>query len=187
MSAAPLEGPDTSDLRRVPSLVVVNTGDGKGKTTAAMGIVIRAVARGWSPIVLQFLKSGEWKYGEAKVLGGLGVPFESLGDGFTWDSEDMTHTISLAKRAWERAATVIASGAHEVVVLDEVTYPITWGWIDVEEVVAAIEHRPPHVSIVLTGRDAHERLVEVADTVTEMRPVKHAFDRRIAVKKGIDY
>lgn len=187
MSDVPLEGPDTSNLRHVPSLVLVNTGDGKGKTTAAMGVVVRAVARGWSPIVLQFLKSGEWKYGEAKVLGDLGVPFESLGDGFTWDSEDMSHTIALARAAWERAAEVIASGDHEVVVLDEVTYPISWEWIDVEDVVRAIEERPSHVSIVLTGRDAHPRLVEVADTVTDMRPVKHAFDQRIAVKKGIDY
>ena len=160
MSEVPLEGPDTSDLRHVPSLVLVHTGDGKGKTTAAMGIVVRAVARGWSPIVLQFLKSGEWKYGEAKVLGGLGVPFESLGDGFTWDSEDMSQTIALAERAWERAAQVIASGDYELVVLDEVTYPITWEWIDIDEVVAAIEGRPTNVSVVLTGRDAHPRLIE---------------------------
>ncbi len=187
MSEAPLEGPDTSDLRHAPSLVLVHTGDGKGKTTAAMGVVVRAVARGWSPIVLQFLKSGDWKYGEAKVLGGLGVSFESLGDGFTWDSEDMSQTIALARKAWGRAAQVIASGDHELVVLDEVTYPIAWEWIDIDDVVAVIEGRPAHVSVVLTGRDAHPRLIEIADTVTDMHSVKHAFDQRIAVKKGIDY
>ena len=94
------------------------------------------------------------------MLGGLGVPFESLGDGFTWDSEDMSQTIALAERAWERAAQVIASGDYELVVLDEVTYPITWEWIDIDEVVAAIEGRPTNVSVVLTGRDAHPRLIE---------------------------
>lgn len=187
MTEVPLEGPDVSDLKRVKSLVLVNTGDGKGKTTAAMGVVVRAVARGWNAIVLQFIKSGEWKYGETKVLGDLGVPFEALGDGFTWDSKDLEHTKELARGAWRRAAEVINSGEYDLVVLDEVTYPITWEWIDVDDVVATIKNRPEHVNLVLTGRDAHPALVEVAHTVTEMRSVKHAFDERVSTKKGIDY
>ncbi len=187
MTDVPLEGPDVSDLTRVPSLVLVNTGDGKGKTTAAMGIVVRAIARGWRSIVLQFLKSAEWKYGEAKVLGQLGVEFEALGDGFTWDSDDLEQTKALARAAWDRAADVINSGRYDLVVLDEVTYPISWEWIPIDEVVTAITGRPDHVNIVITGRDAHPALVEVAHTATEMRPIKHAFDARIATKKGIDY
>lgn len=187
MTDVPLEGPDVSNLRRIPSLVLINTGDGKGKTTAAMGVVVRALARGWKPIVLQFLKSGEWKYGEAKVLGALGVPFEALGDGFTWDSEDLEHTKALARAAWTRAAEAINSSDYDLVVLDEVTYPITWEWIPIEDVVTTIVNRPSKVNVVITGRDAHPSLVEIAHTVTEMRPVKHAFDDQIAIKKGIDY
>jgi cob(I)alamin adenosyltransferase len=187
MSDVPLEGPDISNLTRVKSLVLINTGDGKGKTTAAMGVVVRAVARGWKAIVLQFIKSDEWKYGEAKVLGDLGVPFEALGDGFTWDSEDLEHTKALAREAWRRAAEAIDSGYHNLVVLDEVTYPITWGWIEIDDVVATIANRPEHVNIVITGRNAHPALIAIAHTVTEMRSITPAFDDGIATKKGIDY
>lgn len=175
------------ELRRAPSLVLVNTGKGKGKTTAAMGVVMRGVARGWNVAVVQFLKSGNWRTGEEKVARQLGVDWWAMGEGFTWDSEDLTIDQAVAAQAWEHAAAVIAAGEHTLVVLDEITYPVSWGWIDVEAVVEAITNRPEHVNVVLTGRNAHERLIEIADTVSEINVVKHAYQHGVRAKKGIDY
>lgn len=183
----PTDDPRPDGLRRAPSLVLVNTGDGKGKTSAAIGVVVRAVARHWSVAVVQFLKSGTWKTGEEDVCRGLGVDWWAMGEGFTWDSDDLDVDRAVAAGAWAHARSVIAAGGHQLVLLDEVTYPINWGWIDLEEVVATIEHRPPHVNVVCTGRDAPARLVALADTVTEMREVKHAYAAGIRAKKGIDY
>ena len=170
----------------VRSLVLVLTGDGKGKTTSAMGTVMRSVARGWRVAIVQFVKSGAWRSGEAEIARRLGVEFRATGEGFTWDVEDLDASIDAALRAWREAAATIAAGRHELVVLDEVTYPMNWGWIAEREVVDAIRARPSHVSIVATGRDAPEALVEVADTVTEMVNRKHAFDRGVAALRGID-
>ena len=167
--------------------MLVNTGDGKGKSTAAFGTVMRAVARGWKVAVVQFLKSGEWSVGEEKVARQLGVDWFALGDGFTWDSQDMEESQAIAVAAWERAAQLISAGDHLLVVLDEVTYPMTWNWISTAEVVETIRTRPPQVNVICTGRDAPPELVEIADTVTEMRKVKHAFDRGIMARRGIDY
>jgi cob(I)alamin adenosyltransferase len=169
------------------SVVVVNTGDGKGKSTAAFGIVLRAVARDWKVAVVQFLKSGDWHVGEEDVARRLGVDWFALGEGFTWESENLTQDQAVAQAAWERARSIIRAGAHRLVVLDEITYPMTWGWISTEDVVTTIRERPEQVSIVATGRDAPAALVEVADTVTEMRKIKHAYDAGILAKKGIDY
>lgn len=173
--------------RREPSLVLVNTGDGKGKSTAAFGTLLRAVARGWSVAVIQFLKSGDWQVGEEKILRGHGVDWWALGDGFTWDSENIEESEAIAKQAWTTAVETINSGRYDLVLLDEVTYPINWGWIDLEEVVGVVQGRPPPVSLIITGRDAPDRLVEVADTVTEMKKVKHAFDAGVMARRGIDY
>jgi cob(I)alamin adenosyltransferase len=170
-----------------PSVVLVHTGDGKGKSTAAFGIVTRAVARSWRVAVVQFLKSGEWHVGEEDVGRQLGVEWWALGEGFTWDSEDLTRDEAVAREAWNHARTVINGGEHRLVVLDEITYPMNWGWIDSDEVIATIRDRPANVNIVATGRDAPAALIDVADTVTEMRKIKHAYDRGIVAKKGIDY
>lgn len=183
----PVEGPDTSGLRHEPSLVLVNTGDGKGKTSAAMGVAVRALARGWKVLVVQFIKSGEWRAGEHEVLTGLGAEWSTGGDGFSWDSDDLDHSAELAADAWATARLAIEAGAHELVVLDEITYAISWGWIDGAEVATTITGRPSHVNIVATGRDAPASLIEVADTVTEMTNVRHAFDGGIAAKRGIDF
>jgi len=183
--------PQTHDLpnavRRARSLVLVHTGDGKGKSTAAFCIVMRAIARGWTVAVVQFLKSGEWKTGEEKLGRDLGVDWWSIGDGFTWDSDDLTRDEAVAREAWAHAKRVIEAGVHDLVVLDEITYPMNWSWIGTDEVVATLRERPEQVSIVATGRDAPPELVDVADTVTEMRKVKHAYDHGIVAKKGIDY
>ena len=174
-------------LHTARSLVLVNTGDGKGKSSAAFGVVIRAVARDWKVAVVQFLKSGEWHVGEQDVATRLGVDWFALGEGFTWDSENLAADQAVARDAWEQAKALIQGGAYRLVVLDEITYPMTWGWIDTDDVVATIRDRPATVSIVATGRDAPAALIDVADTVTEMRKVKHAYDAGIAAKKGIDY
>lgn len=182
----PTEAPPKGDVRE-PSLVLINTGDGKGKSTAAFGTLLRAVSRGWKVGVIQFLKSGEWQVGEEKILTGLGVAWWSMGDGFTWDSKDIDESEAIAGEAWARARELIGSGEYDVILLDEVTYPINWGWIDVSEVVATITERPRRTSVILTGRDAPEPLVEIADTVTEMVKVKHAYDRGVMARRGIDY
>ena len=183
----PVDDPRPDGLRRAPSLVLVHTGDGKGKTSAAVGVVVRAVARDWRVAVVQFLKSGGWHSGEEKVCRRLGVDWWALGEGFTWDSEDLTRDEAMAARAWRQARDTMAAGAHQLVVLDEITYPMNWGWIDTAEVVAAIDARPSHVNVVCTGRDAPAALIEVADTVSRVDAVKHAYEQGIRAKKGIDY
>lgn len=188
MSSAPLtEDPRPAGARRAPSVLIVNTGDGKGKSTAAMGMVMRSVARGWKVAVVQFIKSDEWKVGEEKVGRQLGVVWETGGDGFSWDSEDLDRSAELSRDTWRIAKQCIAAGQHRLVVLDEITYPINWGWIEVDDVVETLTNRPSGVNVVVTGRDAPERLIEVADTVTEMRPLKHAYDRGINAIRGIDF
>lgn len=173
--------------RRAESLVLVHTGDGKGKTSAAMGVVMRAVARGWRVVVVQFVKSGKWQTGERKVAGQLGVEWVTAGDGFTWESGDLDESAALARHGWEFAARRLASGDHDLVVLEELTYPLDYGWLDVDAVVDAIRDRSPRTNVVVTGRRAPRALVDVADTVTEMRKVKHAYDAGIKAKKGIEY
>ena len=172
---------------RPRSLVLVNTGEGKGKSTAAFGVVMRALARDWRVCVIQFIKSDKWKVGEEKIARQLGVDWLKGGDGFTWESPDLDKSEGRAAAGWQLAAAAIAGGDYRLVVLDEVTYPMNWGWIDIDDVVTTIRDRPAKVNVVATGRDAPEALIDVADTVTEMRKVKHAYDRGIVAKKGIDY
>ena len=182
----PTESPPTGH-QRLPSLVLVNTGDGKGKSTAAFGTALRAIARGWKVGVVQFLKSGEWKVGEEDVGRRLGIDWWALGDGFTWDSDDIDESEAIAREAWLSAKTRIGSDEYDLLILDEVTYPINWGWIDIDDVLSAIANRPSRLNLILTGRDAPTALIEVADTVTEMKKVKHAFDQGVMARRGIDY
>lgn len=182
----PTEAPPRGEVRAT-SLILINTGDGKGKSTAAFGTAMRAIARGWNVAVIQFLKSGEWSVGEEKIARQLGVDWWAVGDGFTWDSKDMEESQAIAGAGWDRAQEAIGSGKYDLVVLDEVTYPVNWGWIDLDGVVRALEGRPDKVNVILTGRDAPEALVDIADTVTEMRKVKHAYDSGVMARRGIDY
>ncbi len=175
-------------LRRQASLVLVHTGDGKGKSSSAFGVVIRAVARDWPVAVVQFLKSGNWQVGEEKVCRDrLGVDWWAIGEGFTWESDDLTEDQAVAVEAWQHARRLIETGAHQLVVLDEITYPMNWSWIETPDVTAAIAARPPHVNIIATGRDAPPELIEIADTVTDMKSVKHAYEQGIRARRGIDY
>jgi cob(I)alamin adenosyltransferase len=174
-------------MARADSLVLVNTGHGKGKSSAAFGVMGRGWARGWTVAVVQFVKGGKWKVGERKLADHLGVEWHTLGDGFTWESTDLDETAAKGRHAWEVARHKLVSGQYDLVILDELTYAVTYGWVPVEDVVDAIRNRSPKTNVVVTGRDAPAGLVEVADTVTEMRKVKHAYDRGIKAKKGIEY
>ena len=182
----PIEPPPKGTVRE-SSLVLVNTGDGKGKSTAAFGTAMRAVARGWRVAVVQFLKSGEWSVGEEKIGRQVGMDWWALGDGFTWDSEDLEESEAVAREAWAEARRIIGSGDYDLVVLDEITYPMNWGWISTSDVLEAIADRPEKVSVFATGRDAPQELIDIADTVTEMHKVKHAYDRGVVARRGIDY
>ena len=187
MSAVPPSQAPERSPRHSTSLFIVNTGEGKGKSTAAFGMVLRALARDWRVAVVQFVKSGAWRTGEEAMGRKLGVDWWSTGDGFTWDSADMEETEAVARAGWEHARSTITAGGHELVVLDEVTYPIAWGWVTLDDVVRTIAERPPTVNVVATGRDAPEELLELADTATEMVNLHHAFDAGIGARRGIDY
>ena len=181
------EPPPRPERQHVPSIVMVNTGDGKGKSTAAFGTMLRALERGWTVGVVQFIKSGRWRTGEEQAGRQLGVDWWALGDGFSWESEDLDASEALARAAWDATKDKLASGAYGLLVLDEITYPMNWGWIDTAEVVDAIRTRAEATSVVCTGRDAPRELVDVAHTVTEMRNVKHAFEQGILARRGLDY
>ena len=169
------------------SVVVVNTGDGKGKSSSAFGVMGRAWARGWRVAVVQFIKADGWNTGEKKLADHLGVEWHTLGDGFTWESTDLDETAAKGRHAWTVAEEKLRSGDYQLVLLDELTYAVTFGWIDVDDVVTALRDRAPGTNVVVTGRDAPDEIVGIADTVTEMRKVKHAFDAGIKAIKGIEY
>ena len=174
-------------MPRPESIVLVNTGHGKGKSSAAFGVMGRGWARGWRVGVVQFIKSGKWKTGERKLADHLGVEWHTLGDGFTWESTDLDETAAKGRHAWDVAKAKLASGDYDLLILDELTYAVKYGWVDAAEVVDGVRNRAPGTNVVITGRDAPDELVEVADTVTEMRKVKHAYDQGIKAKKGIEY
>ena len=168
-------------------LVVVYTGQGKGKTTAALGIVFRALGRGMRVAVVQFIK-GKWKTGERMFAETLPeLTFLVMGKGFTWNSDDLSRDRLAAQTAWATARQLITSGANAIVVLDEITYAINYGFIELDDVLAALRDRPPHVHVVVTGRKAPEELCAFADLVTDMAVVKHPFERGVAAQIGLDY
>src|SRR5437763_2426493 len=173
-------------VTRADSVVLLNTGHGKGKSSAAFGVMGRGWARGWRVGVVQFVKGGKWKTGERKLAEHLGIEWHTLGDGFTWESTDLDETAAKGRHAWSVAARMLASGDYQLLILDELTYAVTYGWVTATDVVAAVRDRSPRTNVVITGRDAPDELVEVADTVTEMRKVKHVYDRGVKAIKGIE-
>lgn len=167
-------------------LVIVHTGDGKGKTTAAFGLALRAHGRGKKVRVFQFMKVEGSRFGEHRICAELGVSVEGLGDGFSWKSKDLEHSAELARQGWQRAEAAIRGGEYFMVVLDEITYPLLYGWQPLEPVLACLRERPKHVTVVLTGRRAPEELQALADTVTEMKLVKHHYDAGVPAQRGIE-
>ena len=181
-STKPYEKPEGE--RR--GLVIVNTGDGKGKSTAAFGLALRAHGRGKAVKIYQFMKVPSARFGEHRMFEQLGIPIEGLGDGFSWKSQDLEHSAQLSRDGWERARAAILSGAYFMVVLDEITYPLIYGWLPLDGVLQTLRDRPAAVHVVLTGRRCPPELIELADTVTEMTKVKHAFNAGVPAQRGIE-
>lgn len=167
-------------------LVLVHTGNGKGKSTAAFGLALRAHGRGKPVKIYQFMKVPSARFGEHRLFEQLGIPIEGLGDGFSWKSRDLDHSAELALEGWTRAEATIRAGGHFLVVLDEITYPLRYGWVPLDAVLNCLRDRPPHVHVVLTGRGAPVELIELADTVTEMTLVKHHFKAGVPAQRGIE-
>ncbi len=174
-------------FRKKHPLVLLFTGDGKGKTSSALGVTLRAWGRGWKICWLQFIKSKTSHFGEMRAAERMGFEMIPLGDGFTWLSEDIEKDKALARECWALAREKIESAEYDLIVLDEITYPVTYGWLDVQEVLSTLRDRPQDVDVIMTGRDAAPELVEFADLVTDMTEVKHPFQQGIKAQPGIDY
>jgi cob(I)alamin adenosyltransferase len=186
-----LETPPTDKPYEKPEgerrgLVIVNTGDGKGKSTAAFGLALRAHGRGKAVKIYQFMKVPSARFGEHRMFEQLGIPIEGLGDGFSWKSQDLERSAQLARDGWQKARAAILSGEHFMVTLDEITYPLIYGWLPLPDVLDTLRMRPRDVHVVLTGRRCPAELIELADTVTEMTLVKHAFKSGIPAQRGIE-
>lgn len=167
-------------------IVMVFTGNGKGKTTAAFGTATRAVGHGKRVGVIQFIK-GEWPNGERVLLEPHGVEFQVMATGFTWDTQNRASDTAACQQVWQHGLRMLADSTLDLVVLDELTYMVAYEYLALNDVLAALQARPAHQSVIVTGRGCHRELLDMADTVTEMRPVKHAFDAGIKAQLGIDY
>jgi cob(I)alamin adenosyltransferase len=173
--------------RRGKGLVLVNTGNGKGKTTAALGLLLRAWGRGMRVVMLQFIKAKTANWGEIRAAKKMGVEIIPLGDGFTWTSKDIERDIALAKDCWRQCRERIESGEYDVVIMDEMTYCFSFGWLDLDEVLDVLRNRAPDLHVIITGRDAPQALIDFADLVTEMREIKHPYKMGIKAQPGIEF
>ena len=167
-------------------IVIVNTGDGKGKSTAAFGLALRAHGRAKAVKIFQFMKVPSARFGEHRMFEQIGIPIEGLGDGFSWKSQDLEHSAELARAGWQKAKQTILSGQWFLVVLDEITYPLIYGWLQLEDVLQTLRERPSHVHVCLTGRRCPPEIMDLADTVTEMKMLKHAFKAGVPAQRGIE-
>lgn len=178
----------SADLRK--GLIIVNTGAGKGKTTAAMGTALRAVGSGMRVLMLQFLK-GSWHYGELDAVQAFGDKFvmKQMGRGFVkvGGAETDPEDVKMVEQAWSEAEQAIMSGKWDLVILDEINYAISYHMLDAAKVAAALKRKPEMVHVILTGRNAHASIIEIADTVTEMKQVKHAYEKGVMAQRGIEY
>ncbi|MEY9213974.1 cob(I)yrinic acid a,c-diamide adenosyltransferase [Thermobifida halotolerans] len=198
-TTVPNDGLTTRQRRNRP-LLMVHTGDGKGKSTAAFGLALRGWNQGWSIAVFQFVKSAKWRIGEQSALEalaeahaekGVGGPVEwhKMGSGWSWSRKagsEADHAAAAAE-GWAEVKRRLAEQRHDLYVLDEFSYPINWGWVDVDDVVATLRDRPGHQHVVVTGRRAHPALLEAADLVTEMTKVRHPMDAGQKGQRGIEW
>ena len=164
----------------------VITGNGKGKSTSGFGTVARCVGHGQKAAVVQFIKGG-WECGERNLLQKVGVPFSVMETGFTWETQNRDSDTKAAQETWQAAKEYLADESIDLVLLDELTYMVTYHYVDLQDVLDAIKNRPKMQSVIVTGRAAHRELTELADTVSEVRNVKHAFDAGVKAQKGFDY
>ncbi|KEK29466.1 cob(I)yrinic acid a,c-diamide adenosyltransferase [Shewanella xiamenensis] len=167
-------------------ILLVLTGNGKGKSTSGFGTVARAVGHGKKAAVVQFIK-GTWECGERNLLEGAGVSFHVMGTGFTWETQDKEKDTAAALVAWEAAEALLQDESIDCVMLDELTYMVSYHYLDVERVLTALKNRPPMQHVIITGRACHRAILELADTVSEVQPIKHAFEAGIKAQPGFDY
>jgi len=191
--SVPEDGLTTRQRRNRP-LLMVHTGPGKGKSTAAFGMALRAWNQGWPVGVFQFVKSAKWKVGEERALKVLGesgeggtVAWHKMGEGWSWVQRDIASSEDAAREGWEQVKRDLAAETYKLLVLDEFAYPLKWGWIDTDEVVAALRDRPGTQHVVITGRGAPEPLLDFADLVTDMTKVKHPMDTGQKGQRGIEW
>lgn len=169
-------------------IVIVNTGNGKGKSTAMFGTVMRAWVRNLRVCVIQFIKAETGNWGEVQVARKFGIEWHSLGDGFTWTSKDLDESGNKARKAWALVQEKIASGEYDLIACDEITYAFSYGWLDIREAVEWLRaNKPPELHLIFTGRDAPAELIDYADLVTEMREIKHPFNQGIKAQAGIEF
>ncbi len=198
-ASIPDDGLSTRQRRNRP-LLMVHTGDGKGKSTAAFGLALRGWNQGWNIGVFQFVKSAKWRIGEQEALERLGtlhrdtgeggpVEWHKMGSGWSWSRKqgDVDDHAAAARDGWNEVARRLRAQTHDLVILDEFTYPMKWGWVDVDQVVTALAGRPGYQHVVITGRDADPKLIAIADLVTEMTKVKHPMDTGQKGQKGIEW
>ncbi|MDP7592572.1 MAG: cob(I)yrinic acid a,c-diamide adenosyltransferase, partial [Litorilituus sp.] len=160
--------------------------NGKGKSTSGFGTIARAVGHGLNTAVVQYIK-GTWACGERTLLENTGVSFDVMATGFTWNTQDKAKDIAAAQKVWQRSKALLADNSIDVILLDEITYMIAYKYIDIEELIAALKCRPKHQHVIITGRGCHRSIIELADTVSEVQPIKHAFDNGVKAQKGIDW
>ncbi|WP_145483605.1 cob(I)yrinic acid a,c-diamide adenosyltransferase [Yersinia rohdei] len=167
-------------------VIIVFTGNGKGKTTAAFGTATRAVGHNRQVGVVQFIK-GTWENGEYNLLARNGVEFHIMATGFTWDTQNKTADALAAKEVWKQGCRMLSDPSYHLVILDELTYMVTYGYLALDEIIAALKNRPENQSVIITGRACHRDIIAIADTVSELRPVKHAFESGVKAQAGIDW
>lgn len=167
-------------------LLLIITGNGKGKSTSGFGTIARAVGHGLKCSVAQFIK-GTWDNGERNLLEKLGVEFQVMATGFTWETQNKTSDTEAAQLVWQECKRMLTDESIDVILFDELTYMVSYGYIDLDEVVEALNSRPKMQSVVITGRGAHRTLIEMADTVSEVKNIKHAFESGVKALKGVDW
>jgi len=167
-------------------LLIVITGNGKGKSTSGFGTIARAVGHGLNAAVVQYIK-GTWACGERNLLENAGVSFSVMGTGFTWNTQDKEKDIAAAQEVWQVSKGLLKNKDIDVILLDEITYMLAYKYIDLEEVLTALKNRPINQHVIITGRGCHREVIELADTVSEVQSIKHAFDNGIKAQKGIDW
>jgi cob(I)alamin adenosyltransferase len=168
-------------------VLVVITGNGKGKSTSGFGTVLRAVGHGQKAGIVQFIKGSKWECGEMNILKQFPIVHHGMGTGFTWETQSTETDIAAAKVAWQKSKEMLSDESLNIVLLDEMTYMVKYGYIELDEIIEVLNNRPKMQHVLITGRACHRRLIELADTVSEVQPIKHAFKAGIKAQKGLDW
>jgi len=176
-----------SETRENKGLVLIYTGNGKGKTTAALGQLLRVSGWHCKAVMFQFIKGSKLKAGEHRAAERFGLDLRPMGAGFTWNEKGLEKAIALSLKQWGNCREAIMSGKFDMIIMDEISYPLTLKWITMSEVVDTIENRPQKLNLVLTGRDMPQEIVDIADLVTEMKEIKHPFTKGVKARKGIEF